>query len=155
MKTADHNLDQRLAFFRNRCIQQGLSLTHQRWVIYRALARSDRHPTPAWVFEQVRKEIPSISRATVYKNIRTFVDAGLLREVEMSSQTMRLDANIDDHHHFICQRCRSIQDVAPAELEPVRLKRGVRRGFRVQRYNVNFLGLCDKCSRSQPASNAN
>ncbi|HZP00620.1 MAG TPA: transcriptional repressor [Terriglobia bacterium] len=149
MRIAGRELERRVAFFRDRCARQGLALTHQRMVIYRALAMSDEHPTPEWVFEQVRREIPSISLATVYKNIRIFLDAGLLREVEMFGQSMRVDANVDDHHHLICRHCRSIRDVARTDLEPVRWKKGSRRGFRIERYNVNFLGLCDKCAPKQ------
>jgi Fur family peroxide stress response transcriptional regulator len=61
---------------------------------------------------QVRKEIPSISLATIYKNIKTFLDAGLLREVSTPGQTMRLDANLESHHHLICASCGTILDLS-------------------------------------------
>ena len=66
--------------FRRLCGEHGLAVTHQRQVIYQALMLMHDHPSPEAVYEKVRKQIPSISLATVYKNIKTFVDSGLLRE---------------------------------------------------------------------------
>src|SRR5438876_775162 len=69
--------------FRLLCGEHGLAVTHQRQVIYQALLSMLDHPSPEAVYEKVRKQIPSISLATVYKNIKTFVDSGLLREVSL------------------------------------------------------------------------
>ena len=60
-------------------------MTHQRGVIHRIMAGAARHPTPEETFQQVRKEIPTISLATIQKNIKTFLDAGLLRGVSTSN----------------------------------------------------------------------
>src|SRR5689334_20745091 len=93
-------LSQRMALFQQRCHDLGLACTHQRIVIYRAIAGSVSHPTPESVYEQVRREMPTISLGTVYKNIHTFMEAGLLREVNILHESLRVDANLDDHHHL-------------------------------------------------------
>ena len=127
-------------------------MTHQRWVIYRILAGTAQHPTPEETFEQVRKEIPSISLATIYKNIKTFLEAGLLREMSTPDQTMRLDANLEAHHHLVCTRCGTILDLSPDSVAPVHLKKPLPQGFRVESCTVNFLGLCGQCSPRVQAS---
>ena len=127
-------------------------MTHQRWVIYRTLARTAQHPTPEETFEQVRREIPSISLATIYKNIRTFLDAGLLREVSTPDQTMRLDANLESHHHLVCASCGTILDLPEDSVAPIHLTKTPPRGFRVESYNVNFLGYCGHCTPRTQAS---
>lgn len=152
MKMTPRELDQRMDLFRSRCLERGLALTHQRWVIYRILAGTDKHLTPEAAFGQVRKQIPSISLATVYKNIKTFLEVGLLQEVGTSGQMMRLDANLEPHHHLVCVRCKAIQDLSAEGLRPVRLKGRLPKGFRVERFNVTFLGLCGQCSPRYPAS---
>jgi Fur family transcriptional regulator, peroxide stress response regulator len=121
-------------------------MTHQRWVIYRILAGTDQHPTPEDTFEQVRKEIPSISPATIYKNIKTFLEAGLLRQMSTPDQTMRLDANLDPHHHLVCGSCGTILDLSEDSVAPVQLNKTLPRGFRVDGYSVSFLGLCGQCA---------
>ena len=143
---SQRTLDQRMQTFRSKCAERGLSLTHQRWVIYRTLAGTSQHPTPEETYEQVRKEIPSISLATIYKNIKTFLEEGWLREVSTPGQTMRLDANLASHYHLVCARCRTISDLSEDRVAPVHLKKSLPRGFRVESYNVNFTGLCGQCS---------
>jgi Fur family peroxide stress response transcriptional regulator len=152
MKITQQTLDRRMALFYARCAERDLSVTHQRWVIYRVLAGTDRHPTPEETFERVRKDIPSISFATIYKNIKTFLDAGLLKEVSTPDQTMRLDANLDSHHHIVCTRCNTIFDIPEDRLAPLQLKGGLPEGFRVAQYNVCFLGLCGHCAAQERAS---
>ncbi|MBI3281935.1 MAG: transcriptional repressor, partial [Acidobacteria bacterium] len=52
------------------CRERGLAMTHQRQVIYQALRDMHGHPSPEEVYERVRRQIPSISLGTVYKNIK-------------------------------------------------------------------------------------
>ena len=131
--------------FRERCRAAGLALTHQREVIYRAVTESRTHPSPETIYESVRREIPSISLGTVYKNIKTFVDAGLVKEVSPHHGTLRLEASLHAHHHLVCTKCKAIVDIEEAEVEPVHWKRRPPKGFRVERYSVEFYGLCPNC----------
>lgn len=126
--------------------EAGLSLTHQRVVLYRAVLEMRSHPSPEAIYERVRDEIPSISLGTVYKNIRAFMDAGLVREVSPHHGTLRLESNLEEHHHLVCTRCKAIVDLEETDLEPVRLRRELPGGFRVDRYSVEFRGLCAACS---------
>lgn len=126
--------------------EAGLSLTHQRVVLYRAVLEMRSHPSPEAIYERVRDEIPSISLGTVYKNIRAFMDAGLVREVSPHHGTLRLETNLEEHHHLVCTRCKAIVDLEETDLEPVRLRRELLGGFRVDRYSVEFRGLCAVCS---------
>jgi Fur family peroxide stress response transcriptional regulator len=152
MKISPQTLDHRLEVFRARCAEKGLSLTHQRWVIYRVLAGTTQHPTPEATYAKVRREIPSISLATIYKNIQTFLAAGLLREVSTPDETMRLDANLEAHHHLVCGRCGTILDLAGDSVAPLHLKGRLPRDFRVKSYNVSFLGYCGQCAPRVRAS---
>jgi hypothetical protein len=51
-----------------------------------------------------------MSMATVYKNIRLFLDYGLLRDVTPHG-VLRVDGNLEPHHHLVCTRCKSVQDI--------------------------------------------
>jgi Fur family transcriptional regulator, peroxide stress response regulator len=132
--------------FRRLCGHHGLAVTHQRQVIYQALMSMHDHPSPEVVYEHVRKQIPSISLGTVYKNIKTFVDSGLLREVSLHHGSARLETNLDPHHHLVCVQCKTIVDLDDADLEPIRLKKRPPKGFSVQRYSVEVIGLCRQCA---------
>lgn len=132
--------------FRQLCAESGLTVTHQRQVIWETLRDMRGHPNPEAVFEKVRKRIPSISLATVYKNINTFVEHGLLRQVSLHHGSARIETNQRPHHHFVCIRCKALVDLDEDGLEPVRLKKRAPNGFRVHRYSVEVQGLCSKCA---------
>src|SRR5512140_643626 len=108
--------------FRELCRAHGLAMTHQRQVIYETLISMPGHPSPEEVFDRVRKKIPAISLATVYKTIHTFVDSGILNEVSLHHGSLRVDHNMVPHHHFVCKECKSILDVDESAFEPLRLK---------------------------------
>ena len=79
---------QKLDNFRRICAEKGLAFTHQRSVIYMAITGSMEHPTPEAVYRKVKRRIPSVSLATVYKNIHTFLEAGLLREIASKAKAI-------------------------------------------------------------------
>jgi Fur family peroxide stress response transcriptional regulator len=132
--------------FRARCIETGLTCTHQRQVIYRILMEPGRHWTPDELYQQVHKEIPSISLATVYKTIKTFREAGLVRELNLPYSKQCLDANLAPHHHLVCLACRRVKDLYHVDFEPALLKARIPKGFQVQRYSLEILGVCQDCS---------
>ena len=137
-----------LGAFQQLCRQRGFALTHQRQMIYREMLLMGGHPSPEAVYERVRLQIPSISLGTVYKNIRTFVDTGLLREVSLHHGSLRLEANFEPHHHLVCTQCRQIFDLPEKDLAPVKFRGTAPKGFRIQKISVELLGVCAAC---QPA----
>jgi Fur family peroxide stress response transcriptional regulator len=143
MREAIHH---RMDEFRRHCRAAGFALTHQREVIYRAVLESRTHPTPETIYERVRRDIPSISLGTVYKNVKTFLDAGLLREVTPLYGALRLEANLSVHHHLICMRCKKVVDIEEGEVEPARLRGQPPEGFQILRANIEFYGLCPPCA---------
>lgn len=135
--------------FRERCRRHGLASTHQRQIIYQALLAARDHPTPEAIYDTVRELIPSISLGTVYKNIRTFLDAGMIGEVSLHHGSLRLDANLHAHHHLVCRVCRAITDVNESDMQPARFTGKLPKGFRVQKQNVEIVGICASCARQQ------
>src|ERR1700757_4627347 len=97
--------------FRTLCHRHRLAATHQRQVIYETVMSLPGHPSPEQIYGKVRRKIPSISLATVYKNIRTFLDSGVLREVSLHHGSLRVDPNDVPHHHLVCTRCKAITDL--------------------------------------------
>ncbi len=136
----------RLEQFRGRCAEAGLACTHQRQVIYRILTEPGQHWTPDDLYQQARKEISSISLATVYKTVKTFREVGLVRELNLPYSQQHLDANLTPHHHLVCLTCRKVMDLSQAEFDPAFLKARIPHGFQVQRYSLEVLGTCEDCA---------
>jgi len=137
------------ASFRDLCRQHGLAVTHQRAVIYESLMSFSGHPSPEEVFERVRKHIPSISLATVYKTLHTFIESGLLRELSVHHGCLRIDTGRHPHHHAVCTQCKSVFDLEESALQPAKLVGKVPKGFRVERMSVELHGLCRDCAKSK------
>ena len=138
--------------FRELCRQHDLAVTHQRTMIYEALISMSGHPSPEQVYERVRQQIPSISLATVYKTINTFLETGIVHEASLHHGSLRLDSNLEPHHHMVCTKCKAIFDLEPEAIGPVLMKGALPNGFRVQRLSVEVLGLCERCANSQNGS---
>jgi Fur family peroxide stress response transcriptional regulator len=135
-----------LARFRERCRALGLAVTHQRELIYSLLAASGLHPSPEAIYARLRRRIPTLSLGTVYRNIKVFIDAGLIREVSPLHERLRLDANLEPHHHLVCARCKKVEDLPEDGLEPVRFRGGLPNGFQPERTVVEVIGLCAACA---------
>ena len=134
--------------FREVCAQHGIAVTHQRQVLYEAMQGMHGHPSPEEVYAQVKKKVPAISLATVYKNIHLFVESGVFREVSLHHGSQRVEMNGHDHHHMVCSRCKSIMDLDEKDLGPIAKRNRLPGGFLVERYSVDVIGVCAKCQNA-------
>jgi Fur family peroxide stress response transcriptional regulator len=134
--------------FRKMAWKHGLAATHQRQVVYEAVVASRGHRSPEQIYSAVRKRIPHISLATVYNNLRLFVEHGLLREVTPHSSTLRVDGNLKPHHHLVCSRCKSVQDIEGDFIDFKRLSPQVTDGFDLSHHVVEIFGLCRRCVKT-------
>ena len=135
--------------FRQQCRKHDLAATHQRQKIYEVLVSRPGHYSPEEIYEQVKQDLPSISLATVYKNLKTFIEAGMLREVSLHHGAWRIDANLNPHHHLVCTRCRSIIDLDVGLLAPVKLRGELPSGFKLEKFSVEIQGVCRACVASE------
>ena len=132
--------------FRELASKHGLPVTHQRQVVYESVIASHGHHSPEAIYAAVRRRIPSISLATVYNNLRLFIECGLLREVTPHAPTLRVDGNLKPHHHLVCSRCKSVQDVTGDFVNLKRLARQAPDGFDLTEPLIEIFGLCQRCS---------
>ncbi len=131
--------------FRDVCQENGIAVTHQRQVLYEVMKGMHGHPSPEEVYAKVKKKIPAISLATVYKNIHLFVESGVFREVSMHHGSVRVEMNGEAHHHMVCSKCKAITDIGEEELGLVAKRNKLPGGFLVERYAVDVIGVCAKC----------
>jgi len=132
--------------FRELAAKHGLAVTHQRQVVYEAVVASHGHYSPEDIYAAVRRRIPSVSLATVYNNLRLFIECGLLREVSPHASTLRVDGNLEPHHHLVCSRCKKVQDIEGDFVDFKKLSSHVLDGFDLTRPVVEVFGLCRRCS---------
>jgi Fur family peroxide stress response transcriptional regulator len=142
------NIDEhRVQRFIATCRQNNLKVTPQRVAIYRALIRSDQHPTADMMFQAVQREFPSISFDTVNRTLLTFAGLGVVDVVEVFGGPKRFDPNVDDHHHMHCMACGQIIDFQHASYARLAVPAEIARTFRVLSKRVVLKGLCAACAQ--------
>jgi Fe2+ or Zn2+ uptake regulation protein len=125
---------------------RGKRLTRPRRVILDAVRASEAHPSVAAVYRQVRRRLPRVSLATVYRNLRMLAAEGLVTE-RADLAGMRFDGNTTPHDHFTCVACGRIYDVPAATARGVRARVASRTGFEVLVHRIEFYGRCGACRR--------
>lgn len=118
--------------------------TTQRYAVLEFLVRHPAHATAGDIFHAVNRSDPRASRATVYNSLRSLARAGLVREVFSDGKAARFDASLHRHHHFLCEQCGAVEDVAWFDL-PAGAGRTALRGRAVRNYEILFRGICRNC----------
>jgi Fur family peroxide stress response transcriptional regulator len=136
----------RYTHLRTGCANRGLRLTPQREVLLRVLSQITGHPTADDMVQRVREVLPTVSHATVYRNLQELVHEGLIRTLEVAGTAVQFELNSDDHHHFVCDKCGRVWDVYLSSLDVrINRRRTEMDGFQVNRRDVQLHGVCAGC----------
>ncbi|MGA3094421.1 MAG: transcriptional repressor [Dehalococcoidales bacterium] len=121
--------------------------TRQKETILRVLKKTTDHPDAQWIYEHVRRALPSISLGTVYRNLRALREEGAISELQTGSGS-RFDGLPGNHSHFHCQCCGTVVNLEGASNE--KLDRAVSGKYHlaVAFHRLDFFGLCPSCQRA-------
>lgn len=123
----------------------GQRFTEQRSAVYRCLLETNEHPSADDLFTSVRRTIPDISLATVYKSLEALVSCGLASKLTYGDGSARYDGRTDPHPHARCLSCGKVLDL-PGRLDTEMLAElGHLPGFSVEGYRVELIGVCADC----------
>ena len=122
--------------------------TRQKEAILRVLNSTASHPTAAWIYDQVRREMPRISLGTVYRDLRQMAAQGRISELQISGGCKRFDANTSTHYHFLCDRCGQVFDLAETVARKIDSDLAHETEFKISQYQLQFHGLCNQCQGS-------
>jgi Fur family peroxide stress response transcriptional regulator len=112
------------------------------------------HPGAQWVYDQLKAEIPGLSLATVYRNIKLFQQEGSVVSVGVVDGEERFDGRVEPHPHFVCSCCGRVMDYDALDLpteffrimEDLKDAAPTRGGFVIDYRRTIFNGLCAGCS---------
>ncbi len=124
---------------------KGLRVTQQRVAVLEYLLATPKHPTAEEVGAAVNRLVPTASRASIYNVLHSLKTCGLIEELVFDDAVARYDANLDQHHHFVCVSCGSVHDV-PWDAVPPISKRRLPTGHVVESADVTLRGTCSGCA---------
>lgn len=124
----------------------------KREAIYNIICSTKIHPDADWIYNEVRKDFPSISLGTVYRNLITLRNDGKIKSLGVIKGCERFDADLHQHSHFICNKCGRVIDVGRNFVVHINsLDELVQNelGVTVCSHDLAFYGECNLC-RNNP-----
>lgn len=124
-------------------------ITNQREVILEELRSVKTHPTADELFVQVRRRLPRVSLATVYRNLEWLAAQGLVQKIEVGGRQMRFDGNPQAHYHIRCRDCGKVDDLDVDPLPNLENLIGPVCDYEVLGHRLEFTGICPACKAGE------
>ena len=119
--------------------------------IVRILAESLGHPSVEDIYDQIKADFPTMSLATVYRNIVLIKSLGEVLELGFPDGSNRYDGNRPyPHPHVICIKCKKIVDPDLDTLEDLTKEVSAETNFKILNHRMDFFGICSNCMAENP-----
>lgn len=119
--------------------------TKQREAIVKVLKNTRSHPTADQIYDEVRKEIPNISKGTIYRNLQVLQEDGAIFALNLNGTVSRYEVKQESHYHFRCEKCGRIFDLDEPIDKEIDSRVARQTGFKVSHHQTEFRGLCKDC----------
>lgn len=125
----------------------GLKWTSTRWMILKAFLENEKPISAEKLYEEFQKKKQNCDLVTIYRNLKTFEDAGLILRLDLGLNRDFFELQLSDpqhHHHILCRTCHKIEHVDICGLGPhVKFLESL--GFSEIQHRLEFSGLCRQC----------
>ncbi len=122
-----------------------ISVSNQRVKILEYLIGNQDHPTADKIYNSLKKQVPVISKATVYNTLNLLVDKGILSKMTADKFETRYDIVVEPHGHFVCSKCNRIFNF------PYRYSNDYEdlEGFKIDTAEIVLKGICKECKKEE------
>ncbi|NDY71290.1 transcriptional repressor [Desulfobacter hydrogenophilus] len=124
----------------------GHKITPQRIAIVKIIAKSIGHPSVEDIYDQIKIDFPTMSLATVYRNLVLIKSFGEVLELGFPDGSNRYDGNKPyPHPHVICLKCKKIVDPNLDSLDNLTKEVTKKTNFKILNHRLDFFGICSNC----------
>lgn len=121
-----------------------MNKSRQRDVVLEVLRSTKSHPTVDWIYQHAKAIIPTISLATVYRNVEQLKESGEIIEIYGGFEKSRFDGNPLRHVHLICRQCGAVVDIeVERQLDSLIFNQHV--DSQIDDYILSYIGVCNSC----------
>ena len=122
------------------------NLTRHRKIIFENMKSRMDHPTAKMVYDSARNLTDKLSFATVYNSLEYLVEAGLIKKLDINSESARYDAMLENHAHLICKTCGRVKDYSSKDF--INLFKVDNFHFHSDDISITIRGTCTDCKDS-------
>ena len=122
------------------------------WDILKQAQADQQHLTAEEIYLLAKRKAPGIAMATVYNNLNSLVEEGVIRRLQRYDGPYYYDANILPHDHMICDCCHKISDIILEDF-PKQLQAGLR--MKITGYDLVIHYVCEECRKKENGGNEN
>jgi len=128
--------------------EAGLKATFQRINILESIDKYG-HMSVEDIYDEVIKVHPSVSLATIYKNIILMMEKAVLVEVAIVGKKPKYELIKSDHIHLVCTECGEVEDKPCLEAtDRVFHELTDNEHFKLNKRQVNLYGVCASCQEA-------
>lgn len=120
----------------------GIKASMARIKIYEYLYNNRTHPNVDTIYNDLVKDLPTLSRTTVYNTLKVFEEYDIVNSLSLNKNEMIYDLNDFNHSHFKCIKCGNVYDI---HLEDINFDNLNKQGFKVTNKSVYVTGICPSC----------
>ena len=118
--------------------------TIQRRKILLAVQKLEGHATAEELYERLHVEMPEISLSTVYRNLKTLADEGLVSVTDLGNGLEFEAVEGPGPHHLVCLNCKKVIPLDHAYVDPF-FRRIEQQGFKLVTSHLALYGYCADC----------
>ena len=96
------------------------------------------------LFTYIKKEFPSISLATLYKNINAMLEKNLIHEIKVPNFKAKYEIAKEPHIHLLCKECNEFIDL-DVNIGSVVSEASQKSHYKLEDSCVVLSGVCEKC----------
>ena len=116
-----------------------MNYSKQRELILDYINNCKSHPTADKIYNEVKKEMPSISFSTVYRNLNQLVNQNKIKKISLDSKKYIYDNVKTNHAHFYCIKCGMLEDI------DIKNKVKFNINYEIQSIELVVKGICNDC----------
>lgn len=119
----------------------------QRLAVMKYLVHNRIHPTADEIYHALSREIPTLSKTTVYNTLKLFAEQGALQMLAIDDKNVRFDVDTSVHAHFRCNSCCRVYDVPVENIDLI--KPAGLENWKVTEMQLYYKGYCKDCLSGQ------
>ncbi|MDP9073546.1 MAG: transcriptional repressor [Actinomycetota bacterium] len=97
------------------------------------------------IVNQVKLAHPEVAESTIYRNLTTLEDLGVVEHVHLGHGPSTYHLTEDGHQHLLCEECGKVIEVPEETFAPLAEQLATTYGFQIHPRHFAIMGRCRRC----------